>query len=102
MPKKDIVRFREFLNTLESGGNAFVAFRVDRTTKRVNANFTIRDCHNTAELEFYWSGKGAPKNELAKIEMLERAVREFKEAYLTAVDKRMKYLKRKKKKKAKK
>ncbi len=102
MARRNEVRFREFLNTVEHGGAAYVMFKVNYKPTRVVATFTIKDCSQEASLDFYWSTKQSPENELAKIELLKCAVLEFEEAYHVAVDKRLKYLARKKKKKARK
>ena len=95
--KRHVVQFREFLNLVEDGGSAYVKFTVTRTSKRVSASFTIKDCNNEASLDFYWSDGKLPENELYKLEMLKRAVLEFEEAYLSAIEIRMKKLKQNKK-----
>ena len=102
MARRNVVTFREFLNLPEDEGTATVRFKVSYKPSRVNAVFSIRDCSHEAILSFYWSAKKPPKNELHKIEILKQAVLDFEEAYHAAVDKRLKYLARKKKEKAQK
>ena len=96
-----VVRFREFLNTLEDGGSAYVRFAVHYKRNAVHAYFTIRDCNQEATLEFSVSGSRSPANVLAKLEILKTAVTEFEQAHLAALKKHQKRLAIKKAKKAK-
>jgi len=101
MAQKNKVQFREFLNTLEHGGTAYVRFTVHYKRSSVAAYFTIKDCSNEATLEFRMSKAKDATNALAKLAMLKRAVTEFEQAYLAALEKHKAYLKAKKAKKEK-
>lgn len=87
-----VVRYREFLNTVEHGGIAYVTWAVGYKRNSVQASFSVRDCNNEAVLDFYVAGKKSPKNELAKLEILKDAVAQFETAYLVALDKHKKRL----------
>lgn len=101
MAQKNIVQFREFLNTLEDGGSAFVKFTVDYKRNGVNAYFTLKDCSSQATLEFYVSGKKDTTNVRTKLKILKTAVTEFEQAYLAALEKHEARLKKRKKRKKK-
>ncbi len=46
--------YRKFLNTIEVGGTAYVAFKVEiYKDGAVSAEFSVRDCFKEATLEFY-------------------------------------------------
>lgn len=90
MARKNEVRFREFLNTLENGGSAYVKFEVIHQRNGVSAEFRIKDCSRyEATLDFCVYGVGAKDtaNALAKLATLKRAITEFEQAYLAALDK---------------
>ena len=87
MTRKNKVLFREFLNTLEDGGTAYVKFKVHYRRNKVSAFFAIKDCVNEATLEFYISGAKDTTNVRAKVAILKKAVVEFEQAYLAALDK---------------
>lgn len=99
MTRKNKVLFREFLNTLEDGGTAYVKFRVHYKRNSVIATFTIKDCVNEATLEFYIRGAKDTTNVRAKLATLKRAVIEFEQAYLSALEKHKKRLASRKAKK---
>lgn len=108
MPKRKVVRFREFLNTVEHGGTALVSFEASISkTGYVSGEFSVKDCNETATLEFYVPGdvrRGKPRveNALRKIATMKAAIEQFEEAYLQMLDDRAKFLKSKAKKAKKK
>ena len=99
MTRRNEVRFREFLNTIDGGGTAYVTFKVHYTSRGIRATFSIKDCQHEIWLDFNVSKSGDATNELAKLETLKTAITEFEQAYLAALKKHNALVERRKAKK---
>lgn len=80
------VYYREFLNTLEAGGSAYVTFNIEPMRNGVSASFTLKDCNSEATIEFYLRGDKDTLNVRSKIATLKEAVTEFEAGYISALD----------------
>ena len=86
MTKMKSTYYREFLNTLEAGGSAYVTFNIEPMRNGVSASFTLKDCSSDATIEFYLRGDKDTLNVRSKIAILKQAVDEFETAYIHALD----------------
>ena len=84
---------RQFLNTEEQGGTAFIEVtvgEVDTThsgEKFVDADITIADCSRKVTLDFSVYDKEALENNLTKLRRLRLAIQRFERSLLDAYNK---------------